>query len=174
MVTVVEPELAAPTASAGTARLPNISAFASSVVLAVRSFPTLRASALPPPWLLVVSVIVSVIPAPAVLGAERAEMIKSALGWTTVSVIAAVLVKPPDMPVIVSVTVPGVAVLLAVSVRVLVLVAGFGLKDAATPLGQPDADKLTLLLKPLCGVTVIVLAPAAPWKMLTLLGEAER
>ena len=126
------------------------------------------------PWFLVVSVIVSVIPAPAVLGAERAEMIKSALGCTTVSVIAAVLVKPPDMPVIVSVTVPGVAVLLAVSVRVLVLVAGFGLKDAATPLGKPEADKLTLLLKPLCGVTVIVLAPAAPWKMLTLLGEAER
>jgi len=101
-------------------------------------------------------------------------MIKSALGCTTVSVIAAVLVKPPDMPVIVSVTVPGVAVLLAVSVRVLVLVAGFGLKDAATPLGKPDADKLTLLLKPLCGVTVIVLVPVAPWKMLRLLGEAER
>src|SRR2546426_9736520 len=101
-------------------------------------------------------------------------MIKSALGCTTVSVIAAVLVKPPDMPVIVSVTVPGVAVLLAVSVSMLVPVAGFGLKDAGPPLGKTDADKITLLLKPLCGGTGILLAPGAPWKMPPLLGEAAR
>ena len=54
---------------------------------------------------------------------------------------------------------PVVAVLLAVSVRVLEPVAGFGLNDAVTPLGKPDADKLTPLLKPFCGVTVIVLVP---------------
>jgi hypothetical protein len=39
-------------------------------------------------------------------------------------------------------------VALAVSVNELVLVAEAGLKDAVTPLGKPDADKLTLPLKP--------------------------
>jgi len=41
-----------------------------------------------------------------------------------------VLVKLPDVPVIVNVTVPGAAVELAVNVRVLLVVAGFGLKTA--------------------------------------------
>jgi len=49
-----------------------------------------------------------------------------------------------------------------------------GLNDAVTPLGRPDADKLTLPLKPFCGVTVMVLAPLAPCVMLKLLGDAER
>jgi hypothetical protein len=59
-----------------------------------------------------------------------------------------VLVKLPEVPVMVSVTVPVVAVLLAVNVSVLVLVALLGLNDAVTPLGIPEADKLTLLLNP--------------------------
>ena len=74
----------------------------------------------------------------------------------------------------VTVTVPVVAVLLAVKVNVLVVVAGFGLNDAVTPLGSPDADKLTLLLKPFCGVTVILLVPLVPCVMVKLLGDAER
>ena len=82
--------------------------------------------------------------------------------------------KLPDVPVIVTVTVPAVAVLFAVSVKVLVVVAGFALNDAVTPLGKPDADKLTLPLKPFCGVTVIVLVPAVPCVIVKLLGEAER
>ena len=77
----------------------------------------------------------------------------------TVRAIVVVLVKVPDVPVIVTVPCPVVAVLLAVSVNVLVVVAGFGLKDAVTPLGRPDADKLTLPLKPFRGATVIVLVP---------------
>ena len=88
--------------------------------------------------------------------------------------IVVVCVKLPDVPVIVTVTVPVVAALLAVSVNVLVAVAGFGLKDAVTPLGRPDADKLTLPLKPFCGVTVIVLVPLAPCAMVKLFGDAER
>jgi hypothetical protein len=74
-----------------------------------------------------------------------------------------VCVKLPDVPVIVTVTVPVVAVPLAASVSVLVAVAGLGLNDAVTPLGRPDADKLTLSLKPFCGVIVTVLVPLAPW-----------
>ena len=56
--------------------------------------------------------------------------------------------KLPDVPLIVTVTVPVVAVVLAVSVNVLVVAVLVGLKDAVTPLGRPDADKLTLPVKP--------------------------
>ena len=54
----------------------------------------------------------------------------------------------PDVPLMVTVTVPVVAVVLAVSVNVLVLAVLVGLKDAVTPLGRPEADKLTLPVKP--------------------------
>jgi hypothetical protein len=92
----------------------------------------------------------------------------------TVSAIVAEWVKLPETPVMVTVAVPVVAVLLAVSVSVLVVaVAGLGLKDAMTPLGRPEAEKVTLLLKPFCGVTVIVLVPLAPCAMLRLVGDAE-
>ena len=57
--------------------------------------------------------------------------------------------KLPDVPVIVTVLVPVVAALLALRVNVLALVVLLGLKEAVTPLGRPDADKLTLPLKPL-------------------------
>ena len=72
------------------------------------------------------------------------------------------VVKLPDEPVTVTVAVPVVAALLAVSINVLVFVVVVGLNDAVTPLGKPDADKLTLPLKPFCGVTVMVLVPEAP------------
>ena len=82
-------------------------------------------------------------------------------------------VKLPDTPVTATVTVPVAAVLLAVSVKVLLLAVLLGLNEAVTPLGRPVADKLTLLLKPFNGVTVMVLAPAAPCTIVTLLGEEE-
>ena len=93
---------------------------------------------------------------------------------STVRVIVVVFFKLADVPVIATVAVPVVAVLLAVSVNVLVAVAGFGLNDAVTPLGKPDADMLTLPLKPFWEVTVILLVPLVPWVMLRLLGDAER
>ena len=86
----------------------------------------------------------------------------------------AVFVKLLDEPVTVTVTVPVAAMLLAVSVNVLVLAVLTGLKDAVTPLGRPDADKLTLLLKPFCGVTAMVLVPVVPRVIVKLFGEAER
>ena len=95
-------------------------------------------------------------------------------GGVTVSVIVVVCVRLPDAPVTVTATVPVVAVLLAASVNVLVAMAGFGLKDAVTPLGRPDADKLTLLLKPFCGVTAMLLWPLPPCAIVKLLGDAER
>src|SRR5207253_9508205 len=73
-------------------------------------------------------------------------------------------------------TVPGavVAGLLAASVSVLVAVAGIVLNDADTPLGRPDADRLTPPLEPFCGVIVTVLVPLVPRVMLKLPGDAER
>ena len=81
--------------------------------------------------------------------------------------------NPPDAPVMVTVAVPVAAVVLAARVRVLVLVALLGLNDAVTPLGSPEADNATLLLKPLSGATVMVLVPLPPWTTVRLLGEAE-
>ena len=92
----------------------------------------------------------------------------------TVRAIVAEFDKLPEVPVIVTVDVPVVAVPLAVSVNVLVEVAGFALNDAVTPLGKPDAEKVTPPLKPFCGVTVIVLVPALPCVIVKLLGDAER
>ena len=85
-----------------------------------------------------------------------------------------VLIKLPDVPVMVTDAVPVAAVLLAVSVNVLVLAVLLGLNDAVTPLGRPDADKLTLPVKPFCGVTAMVLAPLAPCTIDKLFGDAER
>ena len=47
-------------------------------------------------------------------------------------------------------------------VSVLLLVAGLGLNAAVTPLGKPDAERVTLPLKPFDGVMLIVLVPWLP------------
>lgn len=52
------------------------------------------------------------------------------------------------MPVIVIAAAPVAAVLLAVSVKELLLVVEAGLNDAVTPLGNPEADKETVPVKP--------------------------
>ena len=82
--------------------------------------------------------------------------------------------KLPEVPRTRTETVPVVAVLLAVSVNVLVPLVLLGLKDALTPRGRPEADKLTLPPKPPCGVTVMVEVTLAPRTTLKDLGEAER
>jgi hypothetical protein len=51
---------------------------------------------------------------------------------------------------------------LAVSVSTLVLPVLVGLKEAATPLGRPDTDKLTIPVKPFTEVTVIVVVALVP------------
>jgi hypothetical protein len=50
----------------------------------------------------------------------------------------------------VTVAFPKVAELLAVSVSVLVEVVLAGLNEAVTPLGNPEADRLTALVNPFC------------------------
>ena len=121
-----------------------------------------------------VIVLVPVAPCAMVRLLGDAEIVKFGTGiGFTVRETVAVFDKLPEVPVTVTVTVPVADVLLAVSVNVLVLVVLVGLREADTPLGRPEADKLTLPLKPFCGVRVIVLVPVAPCVMLRLLGDAE-
>jgi len=104
----------------------------------------------------------------------EAERVKLCTKAWTVRLMVVELVKLPDVPWIVTVTVPVAAVPLAVKVRVLVAVAGLGLKLAVTPLGRPEAESVTLPLKPSCGVMVMVLVPLLPCVMVRLLGLADK
>lgn len=105
----------------------------------------------------------------------EAESVKfGAAAADTVRASVVVAVKLPDVPVMVTVEVPVVAVALAVSDSVLVPVVGFVPKVAVTPLGSPEAAKVTLPVNPPTSVTVTVLVPAAPpWVIVKLLGESE-
>jgi hypothetical protein len=80
----------------------------------------------------------------------------------TVRAILVVADRLPDVPVMVTVALPVVAVALAVSVSTLLPVVGFVPNDAVTPLGRPDAASVTLPLNPPTSVTVIVLVPLLP------------
>jgi hypothetical protein len=92
----------------------------------------------------------------------------------TVSASVVVAVKLPEVPVIVTVADPVVAVLLAVSVSTLVPVVGFVPNAAVTPLGRPDAARVTLPVNPPTSVTVIVLVPLPPCVIVRLLGESDK
>ena len=83
------------------------------------------------------------------------------VGPWIVSEMVAVAVMLPEVPVTVTVLTPGVAVLEAVSVKVLVPVVGFGVNDAVTPLGRPVAVRVTASLNPNWGVTVMTEVPEA-------------
>ena len=127
---------------------------------------------LKPPVLVMVIVLVPLLPWVTVTEAGDALTLK--LGDDaafTVSEMVVVAVKLPDVPVMVTVAVPVVAVLLAVRVSVLLEVVGFVLNAAVTPLGRPDAARVTLPENPPRSVTVIVLVPLLPWVMVTLLGD---
>ena len=91
----------------------------------------------------------------------------------TVRLTVVVWLRLPEVPVMVTVLVPDVAVLLAVSVRVLVLVVVAGLNEAVTPAGRPEAARLTLPVNPFSGSTVMVLVALAPWFSVTLAGDAD-
>jgi hypothetical protein len=102
-----------------------------------------------------------------------AEITKLPLMFT-VRAIVVVLVKRPEVPVTVTLTAPTAALELDVNVKVLVLEVLGGLNEAVTPAGKPEADKLTLPVKPFSGVTETVLEPLAPCTMLRLPGVEER
>ena len=90
----------------------------------------------------------------------------------TVKEIVVVLVRFAQTPLIITVNVPSAAVALAVRVSVLLPAVPAGLKEAVTPLGRLEADKLTVPLKPLSGLMLMVLVAVFPWTALKLFGEA--
>jgi hypothetical protein len=71
-------------------------------------------------------------------------------------------VRLPEVPLMVTVALPRVAELLAVSVSTLVVVVGLVPNVAVTPLGRPDAARVTLPVNPLSLVTVRVDVPEEP------------
>lgn len=81
--------------------------------------------------------------------------------------------KVPEVPAIVTLDVPMAAVARAVSVTVVEVGSGLELKDAVTPLGRPDAEKVTLPVKPFRGDTVMALIPDVPCTTAMVAGEAE-
>jgi hypothetical protein len=91
----------------------------------------------------------------------------------TVTASVVVAVRLPEVPVIVTVELPVVAVELAVRVSTLVPVVGLVPKAAVTPLGRPDAARVTLPLNPPTSVTVMVLLPLLPCVIDRLLGESD-
>jgi hypothetical protein len=76
----------------------------------------------------------------------------------TVRVMGVLAVVLPEAPVMVTVLVPAVAALLAISVSTLEVADEAGLNEAVTPLGSPVAVNDAAPLNPPDGLTVIVLA----------------
>jgi len=90
----------------------------------------------------------------------------------------AVWLREPEVPVMVTVAAPVVAVEEAVSVSVEVAlpfaagVTGLVENAAVTPVGSPEAARVTAELKLFVLVTVTVLVPLLLWAMLRVAGEA--
>ena len=80
----------------------------------------------------------------------------------TVSAMEVVAVRVPEVPVMLTVAAPVVAVLLAVRVRTLLPVVGLVPKAAVTPVGKPDAASVTLPANGLTSATVMVSVPLLP------------
>jgi hypothetical protein len=127
-----------------------------------------------PPVLVIVIVLVPLAPWVTASEAGEAAIVKFGVAVAlTVRATVVVAARLPEVPVIVTVEVPVVAVLLAVSVSTLVPVVGFVPNAAVTPLGRPDAARVTLPVNPPASATVMVLVPLLPWVTDRLLGEAE-
>ncbi len=94
-------------------------------------------------------------------------------GLLTVNATVVLVVRPPEVPLIVTVDVPTVAELLAVSVSTLDPVVGFVPKDAVTPLGRPNSARVTLPLNPPTRATVMVSVALLPWTTDRLDAEGE-
>jgi hypothetical protein len=125
-----------------------------------------------PPCPAMLTVLVPLAPCAIVKFAGDADKLKLPMVTTeTVSVV--VLLRLPEVPVTVIVNVPIVAPLLAVSVSVVEVWELVGVKEAVTPLGNPEARKLTLPLNPFHGVTITAVVPLPPCPTLTLLAEVE-
>jgi hypothetical protein len=98
-----------------------------------------------PYWPLTLTFSLAVLPCP-MLTVPKPESVK--VGVKTARVTVVVFVRLPDVPVMVNVLVAMLAELLAVNVRVLSPVVGFGENEPVTPAGNPETARLTLPEKP--------------------------
>jgi hypothetical protein len=71
-------------------------------------------------------------------------------------------VSVPEVPVMVTVARPKVAVLLVASVSTLVPLVGLVPNAAVTPVGNPDAARVTLPVNPPTSPTVMLSLPLLP------------
>ena len=115
-------------------------------------------------------------PTPAVNDIEFgfAEIVKSGVLLLTTVSATVVLCEPlVAVPVTVTVYVPAAALVLAVNVSVELLpeLMGFGLNEAVTPEGTPEALRLTLSVEPEVIVVDTVTFPLDPALTLRLVGE---
>jgi hypothetical protein len=83
-------------------------------------------------------------------------IVKLPVDGTTVRTMVVVAVVEPEVPVMVTVDDPTVAVALAVNVITLVPVVGLVPKVAVMPAGRPVAARVTLPVNPPTSVTVMV------------------
>jgi hypothetical protein len=129
-----------------------------------------------PPLRVTAIVLVPLAPRLTVRLAGLAEMAKSGVcASLTVRPTVAVRVRVPPLPVIVTAAAPSVAVLDAVRVKTLLApVAGFVLKLAVTPAGNPLALNVTPPVNPPLRVIAIVLVPFAPRTTVRLAGDEDR
>jgi len=115
--------------------------------------------------------LVALLPWPTDSVAGAAASVKPG-GGLTVRARVADAVTAPELPVRFTVTGPAAAaVLLAVRVSTLAFVAGLGANDAVTPLGKPEAARVTLPLNPPMLVMKIELAALLPWPNESVAGE---
>jgi hypothetical protein len=114
-----------------------------------------------PPAPVTVRVPVALLPCARDNEEAEAESVKLC-GGLTVREKAVDAVRLPEVPVIVTVEVPAAAEALAVSVRILDPVVEVGAKDAVTPLGSPEAARVTLPLNPPVPATVRVSVAPLP------------
>ena|SRR5215813_10202519 len=80
----------------------------------------------------------------------------------------------PDVPLTVTVNVPMAARRPTFNVSVLEAVVGFGLNEAVTRFGNPDAERVTEPVKPFSCAMEIVDVPRPPRATFRLAGEAAR
>jgi len=123
-----------------------------------------------PFWSVTVSVAVPAPPGAMVRAVGEAETVKPG-GPVTMSVIVVLTDTLPEVPVMVTTDDPIVAAALAENVMSEVVVVGLVPNVAVTPVGRPDAVKVTLPLNGGTSVNVMVVVQLPPWGSVQAIGE---
>lgn len=164
MVTMDEPTAAVLLAvSVSTAELVVVDGLNEAVTPLGKPVATNDTLPMNPPVSVTVIVSTPLLPCPTDKLLGDAVSVKPAAAFEfTVRAIVVLAVVLPEVPVMVTVDVPAVAVLLAVNVNILLPVVGLVLSAAVTPLGRPDAARVMVPLNPAKSVTEMVSVALLP------------